>query len=61
MVLITVVLAIVVGGCSADIGTAENQNSESPGVSRGEHERESDGEHSGQYGGEGHDEHGNDG
>ena len=60
MVLITVVLVIVVGSCSADIGTGENQESGSPGVSPGEYGRE-DGEHSSEHGGEGHDEHGNDG
>jgi len=36
--LIAVVLAAVVSGCSSDTGTGESQDSDSPTVSRGEHE-----------------------
>jgi len=50
---IPVMLAAVLGGCSSDAGTGENQDSVSLATSRGEHDRDG-----GEHGGEGYGEHG---
>jgi hypothetical protein len=56
LVAIAVMLAAVVGGCSSDAGTGENQDSGSLTASRGEHDRDG-----GEHGGEGYGEHDRDG
>ena len=41
----SILLAVVIGGCSSDKGTEEKPDSEGSTVTRGEHDRDDDGRH----------------